>query len=128
MNPRCSHPGSFRQDSCGTAPLHESLILELKSLQVFSEDVAYWQGLQEQGEIESFEAVTLEPHGGELLGFVVMRGEREKFNHACYSDEFLRLNARAGLVINNFGVVAGFSGEALNRQFASFQEQASELT
>ncbi len=33
---------------------------------MFSEDVAYWQGLQEQGEIESFEAVTLEPHGGEL--------------------------------------------------------------
>ncbi len=70
----------------------------------------------------------MEPHGGELLGFVVMRGEREKLNHVRSSDEFLRLNARAGLVINNFGVVAGFSGEALNRQFASFQEQASELT
>jgi len=101
---------------------------EQTSLQVFSEGVAYWQRLQEQGEIESFEAVTLEPHGGELLGFVVMRGEREKLNQVRYSEEFLRLNARAGLVVQNLGVVAGFSGEALNRQFTSFQEQASELT
>ncbi len=101
---------------------------EQKSLQVFGEGVAYWQRLQEQGEIESFEAVQLEPHGGELAGFVLMRGERDKLERVRYSDEFLRLNARAGLVVTNFGVVAGFSGEALTRQFATFQEQASELT
>ena len=101
---------------------------EQKALQVFNEGVAYWQRLQEQGAIESFEAVTLEPHGGELVGFVLIRGEREKLEQVRYSDEFLRLNARAGLVVTNFGVVAGFSGEALTRQFTTFQEQAAELT
>ena len=101
---------------------------EQKSLQVFGEGVAYWQRLQEQGEIESFEAVQLEPHGGELAGFALLRGERDKLERVRYTDEFLRLNARANLVVQNFGVVAGFSGEALNRQFATFQEQASELT
>jgi len=101
---------------------------EQKSLQVFGEGVAYWQRLQDQGEIDSFEAVQLEPHGGELAGFVLMRGEREKLERVRYSNEFQRLNARAGLVIQNLGVVAGFSGEALNQQFAMFQEQAGELT
>ncbi len=101
---------------------------EQKSLQVFSEGVAYWQRLQAQGEIEDFEAVQLEPHGGELAGFVLIRGERETLERVRYSDEFLRLNARAGLVVKNFGVVAGFSGEALNQQFAIFLEQAAELT
>ena len=101
---------------------------EQKSLQVFGEGVAYWQRLQEQGEIESFEPVQLEPHGGELAGFVLLRGEREKLERVRYTDEFLRLNARANLVIQHFGVVAWFSGEALTRQFATFQEQAGDLT
>ena len=101
---------------------------EQTSLQVFNEGVAYWQRLQEQGEIDNFEAVTLEPHGGDLQGFVLLRGDREKLERARYSDEFQRLNARAGLVVTRLGVVAGFSGEALNRQFTSFQEHAAELT
>jgi DNA-binding response OmpR family regulator len=37
------------------------------------------------------------------------------------------LNARAGLVVQNLGVVAGFTGEALNTLFATFQAQAAEL-
>lgn len=101
---------------------------ERPSLQVFGETVAYWQHLQQQGAIESFEAVYLEPHGGDLAGFAILRGEREKLEQARYSDEFQRLNARAALVVQNIGVVAGFSGEALNRQFASFQEQTADLT
>ncbi len=101
---------------------------EQQSLRVFSEGVAYWQGLQQQGAIASFEVVALEYHGGDLAGFVVLRGEREKLEQVRYSDEFLRLNARAALVVQNLGVVAGFSGEALNREFARFQEQASDLT
>jgi hypothetical protein len=101
---------------------------EQKAFQVFGEGIAYWQGLQQQGAIESFEPVALEFHGGDLAGCVIIRGEREKLEQVRYSDEWLRLNARAALVVQNFGVVAGFSGEALNREFARFQEQAADLT
>ena len=100
---------------------------EQTSLQVFGEGVAYWQGLQAQGVIERFEVVTLEPHGGDLAGFVVLHGEREKLNQARYSEEFERLNARASLVVQNFGVVAALTGDAVTRSFATFQEQAAEL-
>ena len=100
---------------------------EQKSLQVFNEGVAYWQRLQQQGELDSFEVVTLEPHGGELAGFALLRGDREKLERVRYSEEFLRLNARAGLVVENLGVVAGFTGEEVNRLFADFQAQAADL-
>ncbi len=100
---------------------------EQKSLQVFNEGVAYWQQLQQQGDIDSFEVVALEPHGGELNGFVLMHGDREKLDRVRYSEEFQRLNARAGLVVQNLGVVAGFTGDALNSLFADFQAQATEL-
>ncbi len=100
---------------------------EQKSFQVFGEGVAYWQRLQQEGAIDSFEIVALEPHGGDLAGFAVLRGEREKLEQMRYSDEFLRLSARAGSMVQNYGVVAGFSGEAVTRYFASFQEQVSDL-
>jgi len=31
-----------------------------------------------EGEIESFEMVLLEPHGGELGGFILLRGDQDK--------------------------------------------------
>ena len=36
-----------------------------KALQVFNESIQYYTQLQQQGMIESFEPVALEPHGGD---------------------------------------------------------------
>lgn len=100
---------------------------EQKALQVFNEAVQYWTRLRQQGEIDSFEPVTLEPHGGDLLGFCLLRGEREALNRLRSSEEFMRLNNRAGLVVANFGVISAYIGEELTRLLADFQTQASDL-
>ena len=100
---------------------------ELKALQVFNEAIQFYTRLQQQGTIESFEPVSLEPHGGDLEGFLLIRGDREKLNAIRTSEEFLRLNNRAALIVDNFGVITAFIGEELQRQFADFGAQASEL-
>jgi hypothetical protein len=100
---------------------------EQKALQVFGEAIQYYTRLQQQGQIESFEPVALEPHGGDLNGFLLVRGDREKLNRVRSSDEFVRLNNRAQLVVTNFGAVGAFVGEELNRLFNDFQAQASDL-
>ncbi len=86
---------------------------EAKSLEVFNEGVQYWTRLQQTGAIESFEPVALEPHGGDLAGFVLIRGERNKLNELRYSEEWLRLNDRAATVVDGFGIVSAFIGEGL---------------
>ena len=101
---------------------------ERQAQRVFDEGVAYWARLQQQGEIESFEPVALEPHGGDLFGFCLLRGERDRLSRLRHSEEFRRLNARAGLVVHNFGVVSADLGEPLRGAFATFQEQAGDLT
>ena len=101
---------------------------ELKALQVFNEAIEYYTRLQQQGTIESFEAVALEPHGGDLQGFLLIRGDRAKLNAIRSSEEFLRLNNRAGLIIDNLGVVTAFIGDELQRLFADFSTQANELS
>jgi hypothetical protein len=48
---------------------------ERQALKVFGEAFEYYSRLQQEGEIESFEPVILEPHGGELGGFFLLRGD-----------------------------------------------------
>ncbi|HEX8033918.1 MAG TPA: hypothetical protein VF510_08735 [Ktedonobacterales bacterium] len=100
---------------------------EGKALQVFNEAIQYYGRLQQQGQIESFEPVFLEPHGGDLNGFILLRGDRDKLNGVRFTEEFLRLTNRATLVVQNFGIVSAFIGDEQNRLFQDFQTQASEL-
>ena len=102
--------------------------LEQKALQVFDEAIQYYTRLQQQGTIESFEPVALEPHGGDLDGFVIVRGDREKLNALRSSEEFIHLTNRAIQIVDNFGVITAYIGEELQRLFADFGAQAAELS
>jgi hypothetical protein len=100
---------------------------EAKGLDVFDESVAYWGRLQQEGQIESFEVVVLYPHGGDLAGFALLRGSGESLDRIRASDEFNRLVARAGLVVEGLGVVSAALGNSLGPQMQLFREQVGEL-
>lgn len=100
---------------------------EQQALKLFGEAVAYWTRLQQQGVISSFEPVALEPHGGELSGFVLLRGDDERLSRLRIDPDFVDLNTRAQLVVQNLGVVYGFVGEELQRLFAGIGKHAAEL-
>jgi hypothetical protein len=101
---------------------------ERQAIKVFNEAFEYYSRLQQQGEIESFEPVLLEPHGGELGGCFLLRGDQEKLARIRGSEEFERLTARAQLIVENLGIVSVFLGERLMSQMAVFSQQVEELT
>ena len=96
---------------------------ETEALEVFNETLGYYGRLQEEGSIESFEPVFLEPHGGDLSGFILIRGDAEKLASLRVSEEFTRFSLRAGLIVNNFGVVGADLAERLQRQMEYYTEQ-----
>lgn len=100
---------------------------EERALQVFQETMEYYGRLQEEGQIEGFEPVILGPHGGDLAGFAMLRGERSKLAQIRFSDEFERMTTRAMGIVDNIGVLPGYTGEALARMMGLFQESAREL-
>ena len=100
---------------------------EQQALQVFNEALAYYSELQQQGQIEAFEPVALEPHGGDLVGFLLLRGDPERLSRVRASEEFQRFIHRGALVVENFGVVSAFVGDQLTWQFGIFQQEASAL-
>jgi hypothetical protein len=101
---------------------------EAKSLDVFQEAMAYYGGLQQDGTIENLEAVFLEPHGGDLGGFFLIRGQREKLAQLRVNEEFQRVSARAGMVVEGFGVVGGVLGDGLEQSISQFQQAVNDLT
>jgi hypothetical protein len=101
---------------------------EQKALQVFNEAIQYYARLQQQGTIESFEPVFLQYHGGDLAGFVLIRGDREKLNALQSNEEFMHLSNRASLVVDNLGIINAYIGEELQRLTAEFGPLASELS
>lgn len=100
---------------------------EQKSADVFNEALSSWGELQGRGELESVEAFFLEPHGGDLGGFVLLRGEREQLDHIRASDEFRRLSTRAQLIVENFGVVYAATGGEIESLMGEFLEASGEL-
>ena len=100
---------------------------ERKAIAVFNETVEYYLRLQQNGDIESFEPVLLEAHGGELGGFFLLRGDRDKLAQLRSSDEFERLTLRGQLIAEHLGVVGAIVGERLTSQMATYAQQLDEL-
>lgn len=100
---------------------------ERLALQVFQETLDYYGRLQQEGRIESFEPVLVAPHGGDLGGFILLRGERGRLDEIRSSDEFERLVVRAATVVDDVGVINAFTGEALGQQMGRFQSVSQEL-
>src|SRR5436309_7483530 len=101
---------------------------ENNAAKVFSEAGEFWARLQQEGEIESWEAVFLEPHGGDLAGFFLIRGDREKLGRIRVSDELNRLTIRAGQIVQSFGVVGAQLGDAIQSQVGAYLEAVNELS
>jgi hypothetical protein len=100
---------------------------EKLALQVFQETIGYYGKLQEEGQIESFDATLLAPHSGDLAGFIILRGEQGKLDSIRSSDEFLRIVTRAGSVVDDVGVVSSYSGEALGQVMGIFGDVSEGL-
>ena len=100
---------------------------EAKGLDIFNEALGYYARLQQDGVIESFEAVILEPHGGDLAGFILIRGSQEKLAQLRVDDQFNRMSTRAAQIIDGLGVVGAALGDGLQQAISTYQEATSEL-
>ncbi len=100
---------------------------EQHALEVFGETVSFWQEAQSNGRVEGFEPCLLQPHGGGLAGFMLIRGERTQLDALSASPEFARLMARANAIVDELGVTRAYCGDALAHQMGLFQEASSEL-
>ncbi len=100
---------------------------EANASSVFGEAVALWTKLQGDGVIESWAAYFLEPHGGDLDGFFLLHGDRDKLAGARASEEMDHVIQRAAMVVDRMGVIGASTGARIESEMGRFLANASEL-
>jgi hypothetical protein len=100
---------------------------EKRSLDVFSDAVTYYGERVADGSIESFEPVLLNPHGGDLQGFFLIKGPAQGLATMKASDEFQRLHVRAGMIVEDLGIIDAWVDDAVLTQLSHFGDAAGEF-
>jgi len=96
--------------------------LEKQALESFGSALAFFGKLVEKGQLDSFEPVLLNPHGGDLNGFLLLRGTAERLAAVQDSDEFRDLIVGADMSVGGMGLISGYIGEGLAKEIERFQK------
>jgi hypothetical protein len=94
---------------------------------VLNEAQQYLQRLQREGVIDGADVVLLEPHGGELEGFVLIKGEKEAISRLRTDDMFVHMIVGVQLVHNNVRVVGAYSGAEMHALLKLWDHQEARL-
>jgi hypothetical protein len=86
---------------------------EQQANKLFQKSLEYYGKLQAEGRIESFEPVLLSSHGGDLNGFILLRGEAEKLAEVKRDETYIDIVIEADYCVDGFGHVDGYIGDSL---------------
>jgi len=101
---------------------------EDRALEVFNETIELYGQMQADGRIESFDVALLEPHGGELAGYVLLRGSDEQVDAVRHDEDFRRLMQRADFIVDGLGLVPALVGDSLAQGMAMYREEMAGVS
>lgn len=91
--------------------------------QLFQSFVEYLGAQQRAGSIQSFDIVFVEPHGGSLNGFFLIRGEPEKLDALTATEEWTRQQTKAIVNLDGIALLRGVTGPAVNERMRMWMEE-----
>jgi hypothetical protein len=89
---------------------------ERMSADHFGSFVQYLGSLQQKGKIKSFDTVLLDPHGGDLNGFFLIRGDSSQLDAVMSSEEWVAHTTRALIHLNGSGAIRGVTGDLIQQR------------
>jgi hypothetical protein len=79
------------------------------------EGSARLEAWKREGFFESSEMFGLTAHGGDLNGFVILKGERAKLDELRRTDAFEKFSMTMGSMFDRYGVVPGVTEEGMKK-------------
>jgi hypothetical protein len=95
---------------------------EKTCVELFGTTMKYWAKQKEAGNIESYEPVVLSAHGGDLNGFVLVRGEQAQLSKVRASEEFADLITQLNINAEGVGAIHGWTGEGVAKMMTRYQK------
>jgi hypothetical protein len=99
---------------------------EERGLEVFSEAIGLYGRMQQEGRIESFDVVLMDPNGA-MEGYIRLEGTGAQLAQARDDEEFRRVLVDAALVVDDLRVIDGWCNEGIARELSRYQEALSRV-
>lgn len=99
---------------------------EERGLEVFNEAIGIWGRMQQEGRIESFNVVLLDPNG-DLNGYVQIEGSAAQLALVKEDEEFRRSLTDATLVVDDMRMADGWCNEGIARELGRYQAALSRV-
>jgi len=99
---------------------------EERSLEVFNESVGLYGRMQQEGRIERFNVVLLDPNA-DLGGYIELHGSGEQLGSLRASEDFRRTLADATMIVEDIRVIEGFVNEGVAREMAIFKDSIAKV-
>jgi hypothetical protein len=100
---------------------------ERHAVDLFRDSLEFFMKLVGERRIASVEPFFLEPHGGTVEGFFLIRGEQRELATLRTEDDFRKMSVKAQVIMQNFAVVGAITGKRLNKHMGWFAEAALDL-
>ncbi len=99
---------------------------EQQAMQLWQKSLEFYGDLQSKGRIESFEPVLLSAHGGDLNGFIMIRGDADKLAGVREDNVFTDLAVEAKYCLDGFGIIPGYIGDSIMDQLSRWSKLFAE--
>jgi hypothetical protein len=99
---------------------------EKRTLRNYQDAIRYWNGLQEEGRIASYDVTLLGPHA-QLNGFIMVRGTDDQLDALRHTKEFRGQLARARLTLDHLVVAEAFTGARVAEFLGEYEEEVNQL-
>ncbi len=99
---------------------------EERALEVFNDAMGILGRMQQDGRIEKFDPVLLNPNG-DLGGFIEVHGTAQQIASLREDEEFIRNTLDSELCVEQIRHVDGFANEGVARMMALYQEAISKV-
>jgi hypothetical protein len=100
---------------------------EKRALEVYNDSLQYYARLQKEGRIERFDVVVLNPTGGDVAGFILLRGTAQQIDSVRRDKEFQRLQNRVQLIVDRLRITDAFVDEGLAEVMSDYQDVLGDL-
>ena len=99
---------------------------EERGLEVFNESMGLYGRMQQEGRIESFNVVLLDPNPA-LEGYIELQGSADQLSAVRRSEDFRRTLAAATLIVDDVNLVEGVINEGIAAEMAIYQESIGRV-
>ena len=99
---------------------------EERALEAFNDSVGLYGRMQQEGRIESFDAVLLSPNG-HLDGYIQINGSAQQIAAVKEDEEFMKLTVQVGLIVDDVRQIDGYCNEGVAQVMGLFQEAVAKV-